>query len=168
MIRIPFTISFKFNANSPRSSPFSRMAAVLPRFNRALLFATTGPSFHGFPRPLACPSDRRACPPGTSCRRARSTVGRSRDSSASSPTRSGCQGTAREPSRRRKGPLRFVHFGVKKRTRRCERYPTGPLVGSQQPRHFRGAAHEVEKKSNKPREEGTIVAQACCQADSWW
>ena len=29
---------------------------MLPRFNRAVLFSTTAPSFHGFPTPLACPS----------------------------------------------------------------------------------------------------------------
>ena len=34
-------------------------AAVLPAFNRAVLFSTTAPSFHGFPRPLTCPSDVR-------------------------------------------------------------------------------------------------------------
>ena len=34
-------------------------AAVAPRFNRALLFSTTAPSFHGFPAPLACPPDAR-------------------------------------------------------------------------------------------------------------
>jgi hypothetical protein len=37
------------------SLPATLEASVQPRFNRALLFATTGPSFHGFPRPLACP-----------------------------------------------------------------------------------------------------------------
>ena len=48
---------------APRSddptTPGSLEAAVLPRFNRALLFSTTAPSFHGFPAPLACPPDVR-------------------------------------------------------------------------------------------------------------
>ena len=34
-------------------------SALLPRFNRAVLFSTTAPSFHGFPAPLACPPDAR-------------------------------------------------------------------------------------------------------------
>lgn len=37
-------------------------ASVLPAFNRAVLFSTTAPSFHGFPAPLCCPADaRRKC-----------------------------------------------------------------------------------------------------------
>jgi len=34
-------------------------ASVLPAFNRAVLFSTTAPSFHGFPAPLCCPADAR-------------------------------------------------------------------------------------------------------------
>lgn len=37
------------------AEPGERSASILPAFNRALLFSTTAPSFHGFPRPLACP-----------------------------------------------------------------------------------------------------------------
>ena len=41
------------------SKPGARVASVLPCFNRALLFSTTAPSFHGFPSPIACPDDWR-------------------------------------------------------------------------------------------------------------
>ena len=37
------------------ATPSTRVASVLPVFNRALLFSTTAPSFHGFPTPIACP-----------------------------------------------------------------------------------------------------------------
>lgn len=43
------------DASCPSGGPPS--AAVLPLFNRALLFSTTAPSFHGFPAPLECPED---------------------------------------------------------------------------------------------------------------
>mmetsp|Transcript_39999 Transcript_39999/g.80180 ORF Transcript_39999/g.80180 Transcript_39999/m.80180 type:complete len:227 (-) Transcript_39999:148-828(-) len=35
------------------------VASVLPAFNRAVLFSTTAPSFHGFPAPLCCPPNVR-------------------------------------------------------------------------------------------------------------
>ena len=41
------------------SKPGARVASVLPCFNRALLFSTTAPSFHGFPSPITCPDDWR-------------------------------------------------------------------------------------------------------------
>ena len=31
-------------------------ARVVPAFNRAVLFSTTAPSYHGFPEPLTCPA----------------------------------------------------------------------------------------------------------------
>mmetsp|Transcript_24937 Transcript_24937/g.63504 ORF Transcript_24937/g.63504 Transcript_24937/m.63504 type:complete len:349 (-) Transcript_24937:71-1117(-) len=39
--------------------PGEPSAIVPPKFNRALLFSTTAPSFHGFPTPLACPPSAR-------------------------------------------------------------------------------------------------------------
>jgi hypothetical protein len=41
------------DASRPRGG--TPCASVQPRFNRAVLFSTTAPSFHGFPAPLACP-----------------------------------------------------------------------------------------------------------------
>ena len=35
--------------------PGDLAASVLPAFNRAVLFSTSAPSFHGFPTPLSCP-----------------------------------------------------------------------------------------------------------------
>jgi hypothetical protein len=35
-----------------------RERAVLPAFNRMVIFSTTERSFHGHPSPLACPDDR--------------------------------------------------------------------------------------------------------------
>ena len=45
--------------DSAGSLPGERIASVLPAFNRAILFSTTAPSFHGFPSPLACPPEAR-------------------------------------------------------------------------------------------------------------
>lgn len=36
--------------------PGACMARVLPAFNRAVLFDTAAPSFHGLPEPIACPA----------------------------------------------------------------------------------------------------------------
>lgn len=41
------------------SVPGARGACIVPAFNRAVLFSTTAPSFHGFPKPLGCPPARR-------------------------------------------------------------------------------------------------------------
>ncbi|HVA59296.1 MAG TPA: 2OG-Fe(II) oxygenase [Mycobacteriales bacterium] len=40
---------------SPASGP---QVLIEPKFNRAVVFSTTSRSFHGHPRPLACPPDR--------------------------------------------------------------------------------------------------------------
>ena len=37
--------------------PGACTARVLPAFNRAVLFDTTSPSFHGLPEPIQCPAD---------------------------------------------------------------------------------------------------------------
>ena len=44
-------------ADPTRPSSGEACAAFLPLFNRAVLFSTTAPSFHGFPAPLTCPPD---------------------------------------------------------------------------------------------------------------
>ena len=46
-------------AGADPAVPGVLQSALLPRFNRAVLFSTTAPSFHGFPAPLACPPDAR-------------------------------------------------------------------------------------------------------------
>ena len=37
--------------------PGACTARVVPAFNRAVLFDTTAPSFHGLPEPIECPAD---------------------------------------------------------------------------------------------------------------
>jgi hypothetical protein len=39
--------------------PGALSSSVLPAFNRAVIFSTTAPSFHGFPEPLTCPPEVR-------------------------------------------------------------------------------------------------------------
>ena len=42
-------------ADPSQARPGPPSASILPLFNRAILFSTTAPSFHGFPEPLTCP-----------------------------------------------------------------------------------------------------------------